>query len=75
MCSVVVTDILIWGDSPEELISNVDLVLTRLESRNVHLRPSKSKFGYSKIYFCKHWLSKDRIELGDDRKKLVEATL
>jgi hypothetical protein len=68
-----VDDILIWGDSPEDLISNVDLVLTRLESRNVHLRPSKSKFGYRKIFFCGHWLSGVGVELGDDRKKYVQA--
>jgi hypothetical protein len=73
ICSLIVDDILVWGDTPEELIQNVDLVLTRLENRNVHLRPSKSQFGVPRIFFCGHWLSEEGIELGDDRKKILES--
>ena len=55
-------------DDPLEFIRNVDLVLARCEKHNVLLRPVKCEFGYREIYYVDHMLSKDGIELTEDRK-------
>ena len=75
ICALIVDDILIWGDTVDEFIENCCTVLTRLEARNVHLRPNKSQFGVSRIFFCGHWLCKQGIELGDDRKLIIQSCL
>lgn len=70
-CVVYLDDILIFGKTEKEMLSNLEKVFTRLEEANVSLKASKCSFGLEKINYLGHIISCEGKELSLERKDKV----
>lgn len=66
-----IDDLLIFAETPQELLSLTDKVLTRLEEGNVLLSPLKCKFGIDAVEFLGYKISDGKYSLKPDRVKEV----
>jgi len=65
---VYIDDFIVFGESEDELISNLEAVFQRLVEKNLKLNPRKCHFGIEEVEYCGHILnahgttfSKERI--------------
>jgi hypothetical protein len=72
-CVVYIDDIVVWGDTIEEFLRNLNAVLARLSQFNVKLKPSKCSFGYSSVTFCGYVFDSSGYHLSDDRKQGISS--
>ena len=67
---VIMDDILVWGATQDEHDQRLELVLKRIESKNLKLNPSKCRFKVKEVTYIGHVLSEKGVS-PDPRK--VEA--
>lgn len=60
-CVVYIDDILVFGKTKEELISNLEWVLDRYRARNVQIKQSKCKILEEEVEFLGFLISKNKI--------------
>jgi hypothetical protein len=70
-CEVYMDDILIYGDTPAELILHTKRVLAQLDAFNVLVKPSKCMFGLQELQFLGHVITSDSRKLSPDRVQKV----
>ena len=71
ICRLYIDDILIWGDTNEALIENVERVLQRLQSHNIYLNPDKFYMGLSQIEYTGHVLDGEGIYFSREKLEKV----
>jgi len=76
ICELYIDDIIIFADNMQELKERFILVLERLKQFNIIVNSAKCKFGLKKIEFLGHIVSKEGIQLSEnkinDLKKIEE---
>jgi hypothetical protein len=63
-------DLIVWGETEEEFLLNLDTVLERLIEHNVTLNPAKSRFGMSEVEYVGHTINGLTGEIHFTRSKL-----
>jgi len=58
----------VYGDTEDEFLQTLDLLLSRLAEHNVRLKPGKCYFGYSQIEFLGHVFDANGYHLSEQRK-------
>ncbi len=71
-CEIYIDDVIVYGDSLDELTIRFREILTRFKKFNIVVNPDKCCFGLSEIEFLGHVVSKDGIRLG---KKKVDGLM
>ncbi|RWS01061.1 pol polyprotein-like protein, partial [Dinothrombium tinctorium] len=66
-----IDDCLVHSKKREEHLRDLEKTLKCIEKANIKLRPSKCEFFKEKITFLGHVISKDGIEIGEDRVKAI----
>ena len=67
ICICHLDDIIVYADSPEQLIERLDAVFTRLREKGLKAKPSKCVLFKSPIEFLGHLVSADCIEPQPDK--------
>lgn len=73
VCVVFIDDTIVYGDSAEEFLHNLECVLDRLAKFNVKLKAAKCKFGVQKVDFVGHVFSKEGYGMSEERKQSILA--
>ena len=68
ICLVYLDDVIIFGESREEYLGNMEMVLARFEERGILIKRSKCTFCVEEIGFLGHIINGQGIQLSDDRK-------
>ncbi len=71
VCVIFIDDLVIWGDSVDEFVTNLELVFQRLRKYNVHLKPSKCQFGVTTVKFLGYIVDQDGVQLSHARKMAI----
>lgn len=71
ICEVYIDDIIIFGDTEEEILDRTKQVFERFRQFNIHIKRSKCRFGLESINYVGHVLSKAGISMSDERKAAV----
>jgi len=66
-CICYLDDIIVFGETPEQLIKNLDGVFTRLKEKGLKAKPSKCVLFRSPIDFLCHMVSADGIQPQPDK--------
>lgn len=66
-----IDDIIVYGETEEEFLQNLDKVLTKCEAANITLHPDKCKLGVESIEYVGHVLDKDGIHMSDEKIRKV----
>jgi len=66
-CICYLDDIIVFGETPEQLMENLDIVFTRLKEKGLKAKPSKCVLFRSPIYFLGHMVSADGIQPQPDK--------
>lgn len=61
ICECYLDDIITWGASEEEFLSNLEQIFSRLRERKVTLNPAKCKFGMKEIEYVGHVIDEHGI--------------
>ena len=69
--SVYIDDILITSENEEEHLKNLDKVLTRLESEDLHLKLEKCAFMLPNIKYLGHTISADSLHPSQDKVRAI----
>ncbi|XP_038060004.1 uncharacterized protein K02A2.6-like [Patiria miniata] len=64
-------DIVVYGKTQEEHDQRLDCVMRKLKERNLTLNKDKCEFGVHKITFMGHTMSRNGIQLTDDREEAL----
>ena len=67
VCEAYLDDIVIWGDTIQELSEHLDQVLTRFQTYNIVLKASKCKIGLTQITYLGHVVDADGVRADPDR--------
>ncbi|MEO0454665.1 MAG: reverse transcriptase family protein [Verrucomicrobiota bacterium] len=70
-CFVYLDDILITGKTLEEHLQNLEVVLSRLESAGLKLKPTKCQVLRSKVNFLGHVISSEGVEVDDTKTAAI----
>ena len=70
-CEVYIDDIIIYGKTEGEFVSNLRVVLTKLNSKMITVNPAKCKFGLIEVEYVGHMISKDGLNMSPEKKKKV----
>jgi hypothetical protein len=68
-CVVFIDDTISFGDTADDMLSNLDMLLQRMEDYNVRLKPSKCQFGFEEVEFVGHIFNKHGYHMSDLRKQ------
>ena len=71
-CLAYLDDIVIFGRTFEEHLERLDLVLKRLKSANLKLKPSKCAFGKKSATFLGHIISEKGISTDPEKLKRIQ---
>ena len=66
-CICYLDDIIVFGETPEQLMENLDRVFTRLKEKGLKAKPSKCVLFRSPIDFLGHMVSADGIQPQPDK--------
>ena len=72
-CLAYLDDIVIFGQTFEEHLERLDRALTRVQSANLQLKPSKCRFGQTSIHFLGHVISDKRISTDSEKLSKIQA--
>jgi len=64
-----IDDTAIVGDSVDSFLHNLDNVLSRMEAKNVRLKPSKCRFGFEEAVFLGYKFNQHGFTMTDERKQ------
>jgi hypothetical protein len=67
ICEVYLDDIIVFGKTEEEFLTNLEKVLLRLEEKNITLNPKKCKFGMETIQYVGHTINHEGISFTRDK--------
>jgi hypothetical protein len=68
ICEIYLDDVIIYGETEEDFLRNVETILKRFREFNILINPAKCTFGASKIQYTGHILSEE--ELYSDAKRV-----
>ena len=71
-CVVYLDDIIVYGKSPEELLTRLEGVFSKLRAAGLKLKPSKCDFFRTQITFLGHIVSKQGIATCPDKIQAVK---
>ena len=71
ICDIYIDDIIIYGTSEEEFVTNFETVLQRLREYNITLNPKKAKIGLSQIEYVGHTISGEGITISQVKRQDV----
>ena len=60
-------DCIVYGDSEEEFVSNLEKVLQAFQAKNISLNPAKCKLGLETIEYVGHTLSQEGLHFTDEK--------
>ena len=66
-----IDDIIIYGDTEEEILARTKAVFDRFDEFNIHIKKSKCKFGLSEVEYVGHVLSEKGFRMSDERKNTI----
>jgi hypothetical protein len=71
ICDIYIDDIIIYGETEEEFLENLDKVFNRLHEYNVTLNPKKTFINIDGIEYVGHTISADGIKIDAKKKQDV----
>jgi len=74
-CICYLDDIIVFGETPEQLMENLDRVFTRLKEKGLKTKPSKCVLFRSPIDFLGHMVLADGIQYHPSMLKLLDLSL
>jgi hypothetical protein len=72
---VFIDDIVVYANTHEELLQNVESLLQRCDAHRVRLKAPKCSIGASEVPLLGHVVNGQGIRLSDDRKQGIQAIL
>ena len=66
-CEVYLDDIIVYGETEDEFLRNLELVFQRLEKYNITLNPEKVRIGLSSIEYVGHTIDKDGLSFSKEK--------
>ena len=66
-CEVYLDDIIVYGSTEEEFLTNLELVFQRLEQYNITLNPEKVRLGLSSIEYVGHTIDENGISFSKEK--------
>ena len=70
-CLIFLDDVIVNGETFDDTLQNLDLILTRFRSANLKLKPSKCHLFKKSVTFLGHVVSKDGIKTDPEKIKAV----
>ena len=67
ICEIYIDDIIVFGNTEDEFMHNLEQVFIRLSEKNITLNPKKCKFGLETIQYVGHTINKDGISFTRDK--------
>ena len=74
ICEVYLDDIIVFANTEEELLQNLEEVFSRLERFNITLNPSKVRIGMSSVEYVGHTIDEEGLSFSKDKIKDVLVT-
>jgi hypothetical protein len=71
-CELFIDDIIVYGSSSTEFLSNLSKVLKRLEDFDLRLKKPKCHFGLSKVEYLGHIVSQEGIAMSTERRMAIQ---
>jgi hypothetical protein len=68
---VYIDDVVVYGETPEEILINTQTVFDRFRDKNIHIKKSKCRFGLKEVKYVGHILSAQGYKMSDDRKATI----
>ena len=70
-CEVYLDDIIVWGKTKDEYVTNVRKVLERLRKHKLTANPRKTKLGLEKIEYVGHQIDHEKVIFNRDRLQTI----
>ena len=67
ICEIYLDDVIIYGETEEEFLTNVETILKRFREFSILINPTKCSFAASKIHYTGHILSEDGLSFDANR--------
>ena len=71
VCEAYLDDILFWGQSEEEYLQHLEMILERLSSKNIIINPKKCSFGLEEIEYTGHVLDQTGLSFSAKKKSQI----
>ena len=71
ICEVYLDDILFWGESEDEYLQRLEVLLERLSSKGITINPKKCSFGLEQIEYTGHVLDNNGLSFSAKKKSQV----
>lgn len=71
VCMVYIDDLIIFGDTEEELLMNMDKVFARLSRHNARIKPEKCQFMLSEVHYLGFIVSGTGIRISPERTQAI----
>ena len=73
ICELYLDDIIVFGTTEDEFITNLYTVLKRLDDHNITVNPKKCKIGVSEVEYVGHTINKEGIHFSREKlQKVIE---
>ena len=70
-CELYIDDLLVFGKTFGEYLSNLDKVLTKLETHGLTVNPTKCRLGMTSVEYVGLVIDKDGVTVAHDRREEV----
>jgi len=67
-CELYVDDIIVYGESDEEFLVNLNLVLTRLDEADIRIKLQKCQLGMKEVSYLGHVVNRQGIKIAESRR-------
>ena len=67
ICELYIDDIIVFGETEDEFIHNLEQVFIRLSEKNITLNPKKCKFGLNTIQYVGHTINGEGMSFTRDK--------
>ena len=71
ICEIYIDDILFWGSSEEDYLTNLETILARLSVKGITLNPKKCKLGLEEVEYTGHVLDKIGLSFSSQKKEQI----
>ena len=71
ICEIYLDDIIVFGRTEEEFLTNLEAVMKRLQQKNISLNPNKCKIGLTEVEYVGHTINHEGIKFS--REKLQQV--
>ena len=71
VCEAYLDDILFWGQSEDEYLQHLEMILERLSSKNIIINPKKCSFGLEEIEYTGHVLDQTGLSFSARKKSQI----